>query len=73
MLLFQLLFYTDDPVRRSISEMFNIKKGVHQYLCLQIWHYTVKFEVFTAVTMKNVVFWDVMQHALVASYSYCCS
>jgi hypothetical protein len=30
MLLFQLLFYMDDPVKSGTREAFNIEKDVHQ-------------------------------------------
>jgi hypothetical protein len=33
----------------------------------------VRFEVFTAVTMKNGIFWDVVPCELVASYGERCS
>jgi hypothetical protein len=45
---------------RSFSACANLLDvWVHMYVCKQIYICYVRFEIFTAVTMKNAVFWGV--------------
>jgi hypothetical protein len=48
-----------EAIIASIIRVTRSKSGTLYYVILAILNFLVRFEVFTAVTMKNGVFWDV--------------
>jgi hypothetical protein len=48
---------------RPVSVSYEVKKLVH--IEIAAYKFVVRFEIFTAVTLKNAVFWDVTRMAVV--------